>query len=102
MKLRILAVFASVFVGACGSKPLTEAECQALTSKEIEFAVSRVPAEDAESLRAFLTKNADDGNAKCMAGETYSRSDYQCMTKATDVNEIAECIKRVNKRLGHS
>jgi small lipoprotein (TIGR04454 family) len=101
MKLHTLAVLASVFIAACGSKPLTETECRALANKEIDFAVSKVPAEDAESFKAFLASKADDGNAQCMAGKTYSRSDYKCMIKAVDANEIGECIKRVNKRLGH-
>lgn len=101
MKLHTFAVFASVCIAACGSKPLTEAECQALASKESDFAVSKVPAGDAESFKAFLSSRADDGNAQCMAGKTYSRSDYKCMIKAANPNEISECIKRVNKRLGH-
>ena len=101
MKLHVLAVFASVFVASCGGKPLTEIECRTLANKEIDFAVSKAPAGDAESLRAFLASKADEGNAQCMAGKTYRRSDYKCMIKAVDANEIGECIKKVNKRLGH-
>lgn len=101
MKLHALAVFASVFIAACGSKPLTETECRTLANREIDFAMSKVPAGDAESLKTFLASKADDGNAQCMAGKTYSRSDYKCMIKADDANEISECINRVNKRLGH-
>lgn len=100
MKLHTLAVFASVFIADCGSKPLIETECQTLANKEIDFAVSKVPEGDAESLKAFLASRANDGNAQCMAGKTYSRSDYKCMIKAADANEIGECIRRVNKRLG--
>lgn len=101
MKLHTLAVFASVFIVACGSKPLTETECQTLANKEIDFAVSKVPAGDAESLKAFLASRADESNAQCMAGKTYRRSDYRCMTKANDPESIGKCIAKVNKRLGH-
>lgn len=101
MKLHILAVLVSVLVTACGSKPLTEAECQTLANKEIDFAVSQAPAGAAESVRDFLASKADEGNAQCMAGKTYSRSDYKCMVKAGDTDEIGECIKDVNKRLGN-
>lgn len=100
MKLHTLAVFVSVFIAACGSKPLIEAECQTLATKEIDFVVSKVPVGDAESLKAFLASRADDGSAQCMAGKTHSRSDYKCMIKATDANEIGECIGRLKSRLG--
>lgn len=101
MKLINLAIFASVFIVACGSKPLTEAECRRLANKEIDFAVSQAPVGDAESLRTILASRADEGNAKCVAGKTYSRSDFKCMIKAHDVNEIGICINKVNRRLGH-
>ena len=88
MKLHTLAVFASALIAACGSKPLTETECQTLANKEINFAVSKFPAGDAESIKAHLASRADEGNAQCMTGKTYSRSDYKCMIKAVDANEI--------------
>jgi small lipoprotein (TIGR04454 family) len=103
MKLRMLTVtvLASALVASCGSKPLTEFECQALANKEIDFAVSKAPPEEAEDLRAFLEKNMDDNNQQCMKGRTYHRSDYRCMVEANDLPSIGKCIAGVNKRLGH-
>lgn len=100
MKSIILAALMVVSVVGCSSKPLTEAECRTLANKEIDFAVSKVSSSEAEDLRAFLEKDADD-NTQCIAGKTYSRSDYRCMVKAGDSESIGKCIAKVNKRLVH-
>ncbi|MGA0588490.1 hypothetical protein ACO2Q2_15390 [Dyella sp. KRB-257] len=101
MKLHLLAALPVTFIAGCSQRPLTEAECQTLADKEIEFALSKAPAEEVEDLRAFLSSVAEGGTARCMAGETYRRSDYRCMVKADDANEIGECVNKVSRRLGH-
>lgn len=101
MKLQILVLLMLASVAACSSKPLSEAECQTVANKEIDFAVSKAPPGSAEDLRAYLAKNADENNPQCMAGKTYRRSDYRCMVKANDPESIGKCIAAVNKRLGH-
>ena len=101
MKQVILAALMVVSVAGCSSKPLTEAECRTAANKEIEFATSKAPPGDAEDLRAFLTKRADEKNPQCMAGKTYSRNDYRCMERAKDPGSIGKCIAKVSRRLGH-
>mgnify|MGYP006909084987 CR=1 FL=1 len=101
MKPVILAALMMVSVVGCSSKPLTEAECQTVANKEIDFAMSKAPPGSAEDLRAVLTKRAEDSNPQCMAGKSYSRSDYRCMVRANDSDSIGECIAKVNKRLGN-
>lgn len=101
MKPMILAALMAVSVVSCSSKPLTEAECQTVANKEIDFAMSKAPPGEAEEFRAFLAKRADESNQQCMAGKTYSRSDYRCMVKADDPENIGKCIAAVNERLEH-
>lgn len=101
MKVKILLGLSAVFLVACSSKPLTEAECQQISEKEIQFAVSHVHADSAKSLREHLEKSVASGNEQCIAGKTYRRSDYRCMVKASDPESISECLADVNKRLGH-
>lgn len=100
MKPHLLAVLLVTFFVGCGQKPLSEAECQTLADKEIEFALSKAPAEEVEALRAFLEERSNTSNQQCMAGQTYHRSDYRCMVKANDPTSIGKCIASVNKRLG--
>ncbi|MFA6232498.1 MAG: hypothetical protein WC617_20370 [Rhodanobacter sp.] len=101
MKQVTLAALMVVSVAGCSSKPLTEAECRTVANKEIEFATSKAPSGAAEDLRDFLAKRADENNPQCMAGKTYSRSDYRCMVRANDPDSIGKCIAKVSKRLGH-
>lgn len=58
MKLHMLTVtvFASALVASCGSKPLTEFECQTLANKEIDFAVSKAPPEGRRIFEPFLRR----------------------------------------------
>jgi hypothetical protein len=73
-------VFASLlFLCSCSSKPLTESECRSLAEKEIDFAVSKLPPREAESMRNFFSTKVDEGTKRCLSGKTYDRRDYQCM-----------------------
>lgn len=101
MKQWLFAVAACALLAACSSRPLSETECQAIGDKEIQFAVSKVPPDDADGFREHLRKSADEGTAQCLAGKTYRRSDYKCMMKANDTESIGQCISAVNKRMGH-
>ncbi|KLD66239.1 hypothetical protein [Dyella japonica] len=101
MKQWLFLVAACVLLASCSSRPLSETECQSIGEKEIEFAVARVSPDDADDLREHLRQNMDGGNARCMAGKTYRRSDYKCMMKANDPESIGKCISVVSKRMGH-
>lgn len=83
---------------ACDSKPLTQMECDTLTHMEIDFATEGA-GKDAESMRKSLTDGAEAGTAKCVAGKTYSRSDYKCMLRAKSRTEKNECLSAVAARL---
>jgi small lipoprotein (TIGR04454 family) len=101
MKQWLFLVGASVLLASCSSRPLTEAECQAIGDKEIQYAVARVSPDEAEVMREHLRKSADDGVAHCVAGKTYRRSDFKCMMKANEPDAIGKCISEVSKRMGH-
>lgn len=101
MKQWLFLVVSGVLLASCSSRPPSEAECQLISSKEIQYAVARFPPEEAEGLREHLLKSAGDGMAQCTAGKTYRRSDYKCLLKADTTEEIGKCIAVVNKRPRH-
>ena len=101
MKQWFFLVGSGILLASCSSRPPTEAECQVVSDKEIQYAVAHFPPEDAESLRERLLENAADGMARCTAGKTYKRSDYECLQKADTTESIGKCIAAVSKRLGH-
>jgi hypothetical protein len=72
-----------------------------MTEKEIEYAVARAPAAEAESLREHLLGNAENGLKRCLAGTTYRRSDYKCMLRANEPERVGKCISVVSERMGH-
>lgn len=97
--IRAATIISLVFcLSACDSKPLTEMECKTLTNMEIDFATEGA-GEDAESMRKFFAKSAEAGTAKCIAGKTYSRSDYKCMIRAASRSEKNECLSAVTARI---
>ena len=97
----LLIVPALLLLAACSAKPLTASECQLISNQEIAFAVSHVPPEDAASFREHLEQRASAGNAACVAGKTYTRSEYKCMARAKNPAAIGKCIAAVGRRLGH-
>lgn len=101
MKQWLFLASSGVLLASCSSRPLTEAECQLISDKEIQYAVAHFPPEDAGSLRERLLKNAADGMAQCTAGKTYRRGDYKCLVKADTPESVGKCIAVVSKRLGH-
>lgn len=100
MKPWLFVLGASVLLAACSARPLTEAQCQSISDKEIQYAVAHVPAEDAEDLREHLRKDADDDVAHCVAGKTYNQGDYKCLMHADTPESIGKCMAAVSKRLG--
>jgi len=101
MKQWLFAVASCALLASCSSRPPTEAECQSISDKEIEYALARVSPDEADDMREHLRKNAEDGIAQCVSGKTYQRSDFKCMMKANDPESIGKCISVVNKRMGH-
>lgn len=100
MRQWILIIGAGLLMASCSSRPLNEAECQLIIDKEIQFAVSKFPPEDAEGLREHLLKGTPDGVAKCKDGKTYNRRDYKCLLRADATEDMGKCIEAVSKRLG--
>ncbi|MGO4503604.1 MULTISPECIES: hypothetical protein [unclassified Dyella] len=101
MKHWFCLIVASVLLASCSWRPLSEVECQQMTDKEIEYAVARAPAAEAESLREHLLGNADAGLKRCMKGATYRRSDYRCMMRANEPERVGKCISVVSERMLH-
>lgn len=91
-------IFITLLVVACDSKPLSEMECKILTNMELDFATDRA-GEDAKAMREFMADAAESSTAKCVAGNTYNRSDYKCLIRATDMAEKAECFADVTARI---
>lgn len=101
MGSRIILVFCAVFITSCSGKPLSQAECQTVANKEIDYTISLAPASDVSSLKQHLVRDVSNSAAQCLAGHTYRRSDYQCMIRAGDSRETDECIQEVSARIYH-
>ena len=97
MKNYYCLLLSALLVASCSQTPLTDAECRVLTSKEIEFAVQGMSADDAAFFKESLTSNIEPGVAKCVAGETYNQDDYKCMVAAATAPEIKECLAAAAK-----
>lgn len=89
----------ALFLAACSSKPLTETECKMLTNIEVNFATEGA-GEDAEDMKRFLADAAEGAVAKCVAGKTYNRSDYTCLTGAKTRSDKGECFSAATARIG--
>lgn len=101
MKTNILVSVSLVLLtlAACSSKPLSETECRELIQKEIDFAISKAPPDEADSMRSFLSDSIEGGVARCVTGKTYNRSDYKCMVSAKSPAEIGVCIQEALKHI---
>lgn len=90
---------ALLLLTACSSKPLSETECRMLVQKEIDFAISKAPPDEADSMRSFLSDSIEGGVARCVTGKTYNRSDYKCIVSAKSPDEIGVCIQEALKHI---
>jgi len=99
MKFRLLMMSSLVLVASCTGRPLAEIECQTMTDKETEFAASRMPTQDRDSFKEWVSRDQDAYIAQCVAGKTYSRRDYKCAIRAEDMDALGKCIKAASDRI---
>ncbi|HMB56745.1 MAG TPA: hypothetical protein VKM35_06010 [Arenimonas sp.] len=96
----ILLPFAvALTLAGCSSKPLTAVECNTLTGIEIGVATEGMTSESAESFKEFAEHAAETGTAKCVAGQTYNRDDYECLTAANSKPEKMQCLAKATAHI---
>lgn len=96
MKQVLLLAPALLLLASCGSKPLTQSECQTVATMEVDFMVEKAGGDP--ELRTHLMQMANDRIGQCVAGENYNRADFKCMTSATNDDDKMKCMAAVGER----
>jgi hypothetical protein len=99
--LSVVAIFFAL--SGCKSragKPLTEAECKFVASREAEYAADKF-ARFPEMQKLFL--NLAMSRAKqCSAGGEFDRADYECLLAAKGADATKLCLEdAASKSRGH-
>ena len=97
MRRTIYPVMALCLLTACSSRRPSSDECRMLIDKEIDFAASHVPTEDADRPRTLRAADRAANIRKCATRET-RREFVNCMNQAAEPSAIGKCIMDENRR----
>lgn len=86
-------------VTACKDKPLTEAECSTVEHAYVDV-LQTMPGEMNRGRVRMAQLRAKDHIDECVAGKTYKREDYDCITDASNAEEKKQCFREANARYG--
>jgi len=83
-----------IAVSGCTSDRLSEQECRAIRDREVAHMASLAPSSP-------LPPGADDrAIAQCVAGELYSRKDFECIAAASTDLAMSRCMAQAHEKAG--
>ena len=92
---RYVFVLAALLVAGCGKKPPTEAECEQFAEHMTQLTFKSVgsAAGKADAMDGMLAKVAQSSRQQYLqtCKQMPTRALYDCMMKATSVNELPAC-----------
>ncbi|RXR06498.1 hypothetical protein [Pseudoxanthomonas composti] len=85
----LLAGAVAAVLPGCGPAKLTEQECIAIQQREMAQIASW---SDAARDPKWAAERSGANVAACVAGERYTRKDYECFVSASTNAEIGQCM----------
>jgi hypothetical protein len=86
--------------GAGGSGALSESECNEVAQRQIDVALAAMPDPDKAGVHEFMQQAKAYAAQECIAGESWTRADYQCAQAATTNEAYIACLQVVLDRDG--